>query len=292
LDFTNLIMKKSSLILGIFALGFIFSAEGQIMKKIQNAAAQGASNALEKKAASEAEKATTKQLDALMGGFGQPAETEAEYSFSGYMVMEIISFDKKGKAEEPVQMQYFLSSSPDLSGMVVKDEKDPKKQTTMIMDLKNQASIILLEDGKEKSSFAYKVDFDKVQATVDEESQEQFENPGYKLEKTGQTKTILGYSCEEYLMTSEDGDAQYWITEKPIDGYSMFSAQGNPMVSNKTMDRYNAYLANAPKGSFMEMYFTSKDGTKSEMKVIEIKPNESRKFQMSDYPNMMASMNK
>lgn len=87
---------------------------------------------------------------------------------------------------------------------------------------------------------------------VDKEVEKQRENPEYKITKTGNTKTILGYQCEEYLITSEDGEGHYWVTEKPIEGLSLFSPQSNPMVSNKTMDQYSSMFSNAPKGSFLE----------------------------------------
>jgi hypothetical protein len=111
--------------------------------------------------------------------------------------------------------------------------------------------------------------------------------PDYKIEKTGNKKDILGYSCEEYLVITEDGEGRYWITEKPIDGLSVFSPQNNPMISNKTMERYTELFSNAPNGSFMEMIFTDKEGNVTDMKVIELNPNQARSFSMADYPNLM-----
>ncbi|MBN7813580.1 DUF4412 domain-containing protein [Algoriphagus sp. H41] len=282
-------MKKSVLSI-LFLAGAMIAmpSEAQILKKIQQAAQQGAENAVTKKTRESTEKATSDALDGMFGGMMQPAPTESEYSFTGYMVMEVTATDKKGKSEEPVRMQYLLSSGTEFMGMSFSDPKQPSTTTTTIMDTKNQAMVMLLEDKGNKSSMAMKLNYDKLQGMVDEEAEEQLEQPDYEITKTGNTKTILGYTCEEYLVKTEDGDGQYWVTEEPIEGFSMFSPQSNPMVSDKTIERYSSMFSNAPKGSFMEMVFTDKDGAVTDMKVVELETDSPRKFQMSDYPNMMS----
>jgi hypothetical protein len=286
-------MKKSiaSIIL-IVGSTYLFPVQAQLLRKIQNAAAQGVENAATKKTREATEKATTNAIEGVLDGMIKSAPTESDYTFTGFTVMEVISTDKKGKAEDPVQIQYLLSSNADFTGMSFTDPTKAGASTTTIMDAKNQAMVILLEDKGEKSSMSMKIDFDKVQEIVDEEVDEELEIPDYKITKTGNTKSILGYDCEEYLVTTEDGEGRYWVTEKPIAGFSMFSPQSNPLVSAKTMDRYKSMFSNAPTGTFMEMIFHDKEGSITEMKVIEIETDKPRKFQMSDYPNMMSANNK
>lgn len=282
-------MKKvilSTLILGGLLLAI--PTQAQLLKKIQNAAANAATNAATNKANEKAEKAGNNALEGMMGGMMEPATTESQYSFTGFMVMEVTSTDKKGKSEEPVRINYLLSQEPEFMGMNFQDPKKPENATTTIMDTKNEAMVMLMSSDGQKSSFAIKMDYEKVQELVDEEAEVQLENPEYKLTKTGNSKTILGYTCEEWLVVSEDGEGRYWITEKPIDGLSIFSPQSNPMVSNKTMERYTSMFSNAPKGSFMEMIFTDPDGTVTDMKVIEIDTNSPKKYSMADYPNMLS----
>lgn len=290
---THFIMKKNTLLLSALAFLYLTTpAEAQLLKKIQNAASQGAQNAINKKVESEAEKAASKELDKMFTGMiGEPAETETEYLFSGYMVMEVTSTDKKGKKEEPVKINYLLSPSSEYNGMWFQDEKNPEMQTSTILDGKNQATIILINDGSSKSSMAIKMDQQTLQNWVDEEVEEEISTPDYKLEKTGNTKSILGFECEEYLIASEDGQAQYWVTKEPIEGFSMFSPQSNPMAPNQGMDRYSSLFSNAPKGTFMEMIFKANDGSISEMKVISLEKNKPQRYTMADYPNLMKGMN-
>ncbi len=286
-------MKKSVLSILILAGAMVaLPSEAQLLKKIQNAAAQGVENATTNRARNASEKATNDALDGMFGGMMEPASTESDYSFTGYMVIEVTSTDKKGKSEDPVQMQYLLSSNTDFTGMAFEDPKKKSTKTTTIMDTKNQAMVILLDDEGKRSSMAMKLNYDKIQGMVDEEAEKQIEQPDYKITKTGNTKEILGYTCEEYLVETEDGNGQYWVTEEPIDGFSIFSPQSNPMVSSKTIDRYTSMFSNVPKGNFMEMVFTDNDGTVTDMKVVELETDSPRKYRMSDYPNMMAASDK
>lgn len=286
-------MKKVILSLLVLA-GILLTipAQSQLLKKIQNAAAQGVENAAIKKTGEATEKSTNNAIDGMFGGMMKPASTESEYFFTGYMVMEVKSTDKKGKSEEPIHIQYLLSDNTELMGMSFNDPKNPNVSTTTIMDTKNQAMVMLMDSNGEKSGFAVKVDYDIMREIVDEEVEEPSENPNYKITKTGNKKTILGYDCEEYLITSQDGEGQYWVTEKPIDGLSMFTPQSNPMVTNNTMDRYNSMFSNAPKGSFMEMIFTATDGSITDMKVIEMETKSPRKYTMSEFPNMMGGVHR
>lgn len=281
-------MKKSILSLLILAGAMLtLDTEAQLLKKIQNAATQGAQNAVTKKAENETNKVGNKAMEGMFGNMMEPAPTESAYEFSGFMVMEIVNTDKKGKSENPVQMQYMLSKNPEFMGMAFIDPENPENLTTTIMDTKNQAMVILIDDGKSKSSMSMKVDYEGVQEDVNKEAESKLENPEYKLEKTGNKKDILGYSCEEYLVITEDGEGRYWISEKPIDGLSIFSPQSNPMISNNTMDRYTSLFSSAPMGSFMEMIFKDKEGNVTDMKVIELNTNKAKSFTMAEYPNRM-----
>jgi GTP cyclohydrolase II len=286
-------MKKTiaSIIL-LVGTTYLVPVQAQLLRKIQNAAAQGVENAATKKTREATERATTNAIEGVFDGLMKPAPTEAAYSFTGYSIMEVKSADKKGKAEDPVQIHYLLSSNTDFMGMSFKDPKQSTASTTTIMDTKNQAMVILMEEEGQKSSMSIKLDYDKWQQMGDDvDEEEEFEKTDYKITKTGNSKSILGYNCEEYLVTSEDGEGRYWVTEKPIDGFSMFSPQSNPMMSSKSLDRYKSMFSNAPTGTFMETVYTDTEGRVTEMKVVEIKTNSPQNFQMSDYPNMMAGKN-
>lgn len=287
-----------------------FSSEAQFIKKIQNAANRGIENAIEKKVEAEASKMTEKQLEKIfsdmygdseggaasgidmgqiMKGIGEPVDTESEYEFFGHIVLEMTSTDEKGKTSDPVLMRSYLAKSSDYTGMELVDPKNPQASTTMVFDAKNQASIIFLDNKGEKSSFSYKMDLD----AIDEGVEEQLENDSGEfdvtLEKTGKTKDILGYACEEYHVKSEDGEGYYWITEEPIGGYSSFWSSNSPMMTSKAQQRYAKHFKNMPKGNFMELTYSTEESGIIEMKVKEIDEAAPKSLTMAEYPNIMNS---
>ena len=301
-------------VLVIIFASLSFSAEAQFIKKIQKAANKGIEKAIQDKVEKEATKMTEKQLEKVfsdmygdgsdssstggfdmskvLGGIGEPVDTEDEYEFFGYLVLEMISTNEKGKTEDPFLLKSYLAKSTDYTGMELIDPKNPKASTSMVFDVKNQASIVFLDNKGEKSSFAYKLDMDEVDEMVDEQMESKTDDYDVTIEKTGNTKDILGYACEEYHVVSEDGEGFYWITDKPIGGYASFWGSNSPMMTSKAQERYAQHFKNMPEGNFMELTFTSKDSEKIEMKVIEIDESSPKSLTMADYPNIMNSIEK
>lgn len=275
-------MKKIVFTCIVFvAMSLSLQSEAQLLKKIQNAAQNVATQKVEQKTDQETDKA----LSDIMSGMFEPTSTEDSYQFSGYITLDIISKDKKGNSELPMQFKYLMGENKRIMGVIFQDPESKTIMTT-IMDLKNQAIIMLMDEEGGKSSMAMKMNMEKIHGTAEKEMKQNQEE--YKIVKTGNTKTILGYTCEEYMVTSKDGKGQYWVTEKPIEGMSVFPPQSSPMGGNKVMNPYKTIFANAPEGTFLEMLFTENDGSTLEMKVTEIEPNKGSLFQMSEYPNMMS----
>ena len=203
------------------------------------------------------------------------------------------STDDKGKAADPVLLKSYLSNSADYTGMEIVDPKKPEAVTSMVFDIKNQASIIFLDNKGQKSSFAYKMDLEGiVDKTLEDELKSDVEDSEITVEKTGKTKDILGYECAEYHVKNEDGEGYYWISEQPIGGYSSFWSSNNPMMSSKTQEKYAERFKNLPKGNFMELSYISVDNSTVNMKVTEIDESASKSLTMAEYPNLMESAEK
>jgi len=293
-------------------LAFIaFSAEAQIIKKIKNAANRGIEKAIEKKVEEGATKMTERQIEKIfsdmygedgdgasggidiskiMKGMGEPVDTESEYDFFGHIVIEMISTDEKGKASDPVLMKSYLAESADYTGMEIVDPKNPGAMTALVFDVKNHASIVFLDNKGQKSSFAYKMNIDDLDEAIEKEIDANAEDYDVSVEKTGRTKDIQGYECEEYHIKNEDGEGFYWITETPIGGYSSFWSSKSPLMSSKTQEKYAEHFNNMPKGNFMELTYTSEESGTMEMKVTEINESASKSLTMAEYPNIMKSM--
>ena len=94
--------------------------------------------------------------------------------------------------------------------MVFTDRDD---KSTIIFDSKNSAMLILSDSDGEKTGFAMGIDPEMLAKEVEEYAEESEADP-YKAYKTGKTKTILGYSCDEYLVEDEKSEAHMWVIRK------------------------------------------------------------------------------
>ena len=83
---------------------------------------------------------------------------------------------------------------------------------------------------------------------------QEFDNPnGTKINKTGASKKILGYTCYEYIVKDKDTDSRFWVTpDLEVQNWMRFSE-------------------NEIDGHILEYDVKSKDGT---MKSVAIEINE------------------
>jgi hypothetical protein len=110
-----------------------------------------------------------------------------------------------------------------------------------------------------------------LQTQIDKHS----DTTGVTVTKTGKTKVILTYTCEEYIITDKDGNkTETWMTSAlPFDMKKMFAgAKGN---SNNYGDYGNGFM--------MEMTLTEKNGEKTTWKVLEVNLSSSKKVVTGDY---------
>ncbi|EOZ95568.1 hypothetical protein A33Q_2930 [Indibacter alkaliphilus LW1] len=282
------------------------------MNRLRNAAERGVSRAIEKTVENEAEKLAQRQLqkafaglygedgmpgvdwDKVLSGISSDVEVADQYDFTGYTVLEITGKDSKGKDMDPMKMKAFLSEDVQVMGMEVDMDQGKKKKedgtAIMIYDFSRNASIILMESEGEKQRMAYGIDLVKISEGI-EVDEEDMPEEDFTFTKTGNTKTINGYACEEFVMDSEDAKASYWITQQPIKGNNTFWGNENPFLTSKMKSKNQSYFSDLPKGNLMEMYYESKvDKSIVDMKVIEINDNQKQVFKMSDYPSVFAGM--
>ncbi|MFD2203377.1 DUF4412 domain-containing protein [Shivajiella indica] len=279
------------------------------MKRLKDAAERGVSRAVEKRVETEMEKLAQRQLEKVfrdvygpsgmpgvdinkvLEGISQDVAISDSYEFTGYSVIEITGIDDKGKTVEPTMMRSFLSDDALVIGMEIENEETKKEEmkTVLIYDLERNASIILMDSKGEKSRMAYGIDLAKIEESVENDSISE----GYEVSfrKTGNTKTILGYNCEEFETEDEDGKALYWVTDHPIKGRNTFWGESNPILAARMQSQKNINFKDLPKGNMMELnYVSKKDKSNLWMKVIELNDDSEQKFIMSDYPNVFAGM--
>jgi len=285
----------------IFSLVSFYS-NGQFLKKLKKAAERGAERAVERQVEKEVQKLTEKQVEKAFEGFYGPEEIDANnnqnkrgsfmknlnfnvatadhYSFTGSADMEVTSTNEKGKTNDPVNMKSYLADDASYTAMEMKNEtKKQEGQVVMIFDFEKSVSIMLMENEGNKSSFAF-----GFEDAINESMMDSI--PETELRKTGKTKNIIGYSCEEYILEDEDYIAHYWISKSSIEGVTSLWSKNSKFLSKKFKSKNSDYFSKLPDGNILEMNYQDKENESTyNMLVTGLNPNEKVTFVMDDYPN-------
>ena len=223
---------------------------------------------------------------AIMNAMGLTGNVEHEevYNFDAYIQMELTNYKKNGNLDDQVVYDNYLHKEDADYAMVFRDKGD---QSTIIFDSKNSAMLILADSDGEKTGFATSIDPEALEeelADYEEEEVEEADLDSYRPMKTGRTKTILGYSCDEYMVKDESGEVHMWVSEK------LGKEVRKEWMSNKQTFGTMFMHANAMNGAVLEYDFVDEDGKKSVMLVTKIDLNHSHKVDTRPYTIMSMRM--
>jgi hypothetical protein len=285
-------------------------SQAQFAKQLQKAAERGVSRAIERKVEIEVEKLAMRQLNKMfkdvygtedmeripgmdigkiMESIQNDVEVDESYNFTGFSILEMTGLDEKGKAIEPVILKAYLSEDSNITGMEFSEKtKKTDEVYVMIFDFNRNISITLFENDGQKMRMAFGYDYAAMSQGVDfEGTNEGGDDQNVSFKKTGNTKNIMGYDCEEYLVETDDNITRFWVTKTPITGQASFWGQNNPFLTARMKDHNPDLFKNLPSGNMMEAYMESKkDKSLMEMKVTDLKENQPKSFLMSEYPGM------
>ena len=300
------------LVVAVFFSLLPLAVNAQFVNRLKNAAERGISRAIEKKVESEMEKVARRQLDKMfknvygidpadssnsdrineiMQSIYSDVEVAESYDFIGYSIIEFTGVDEKGKPIDPFQLTSYLSADPKLTGMQFKGEESKKSEEgtfTLIYDFNRNVAITLMVNDGQQMRMAYAYDPEMLSAPVETPIEAgELENESVKFEKTGNTKTILGYECDEYLIETDENTTLYWVTQSPINSTPSFWGQNNPFMTARMKASNPIILGQLPAGNMMEAHVTSKkDKSKFDMQAVEIQPDKSQSFVMAEYPSI------
>lgn len=217
-----------------------------------------------------------------MGVGGEPVPIQDSYSFQTLIQMHIESENKKGEKTSEGEFITHLSTESGILGYeFVSGDMAESDLGFIIIDAINKATIILSEEKGKKTGLVYGLG--TFWGEVQEESMEELDfsetpdtylsNPN--VSKTGKTKTIAGYKCEEYKYTDEYSDSNIWITKD----IKMNSKDFFGMLFKTSL-----YSHGMGWGYMMEATTVNKEsGEKSTMIITEVNENSNKKVLMSDY---------
>jgi hypothetical protein len=206
-------------------------------------------------------------LKSAMGGGKKPA-VKPEYSFSSSATYQMTT----GRNDKPMIIKYYYSSSDD--GLIGTDVNvDTKNKTRSVADFKNKAMIMIMDEQKMVMSMS--VDFDK--AVTDTNKESDFSTP----KKTGKTKTILGYNCDEWVSESADMKTSFWISNKVP-----FAASSFYKYLQDSYRKQRITLPSEMSGFPMELEGISKDGKKNFKSTCTAIDNNTTTFSTVGYKTM------
>lgn len=204
----------------------------------------------------------------------KPAEFESDYKFDAYIQMEMTNFDRSGGESDKILYDSYMTKGGGTYAMIFTQEGTP---TSIIFDTENNALLMLTESGGEKAGMVMAVNPEAISELAGGSEQESGTDT-YESFKTGKTKSILGYSCDEYLLAEGSGEIRVWTSEK------LGKEVGQEMLSNQ--QAFGGAFSHAVfmNGMVMEYNFSDNDnGEKMVLKVTKIDMNGSHTISTSEY---------
>jgi hypothetical protein len=236
--------------------------QAQLLKRIQNRVEEKATQKVEQKAMEEAEKAADKMLDKVLN----PAKANNKTTSDSYTFNQMMTLEMQTEGNEKAQLDFlFDSKNADVICMKLDNMGDDSggkvyavitpTSSTMFMDMPGM-KIKKKVSREELGQLAYS---DNIPQHND-------------LEKTGNTKAILGYTCEEYLYKNEGGTVHAWVTKNfPI------KQKFVPILGMKKDGPFEGFV--------LELNYKAVNDSGS-VKVIKIDTNASVKINANEYTSM------
>lgn len=218
-------------------------------------------------------------MDAL--GLTGNVAYEPSYSFDAYIQMEISNYKKNGSLDDQVMYDNYVNKTKADYAMVFRDGND---QSTIIFDTKNSAMLILSDSDGEKTGFATTIDPEAMAEMAEDYAEEEETvdlDDAYNIKKTGKSKNILGYKCDEYLTEDESTEIHMWVSEE------LGKDMRKEWLKNKQTFGAMFMHAHALNGMVLEYDLLDKEnGKKTIMLVTKIDLNHSHSVATGGYTVM------
>lgn len=233
-----------------------------------------------KKQDEDPDAATARMMSKMFGGGGDVKLPE-NYNFDGSFSMETATVSgDKSKIEAKMIMH--LDKSGDNIGMQMLEadgkKVDEEDKTFIVFDSELKSMITLTQSGN--SGMALVMSLDGIDGLADSLVDDKMDN--LIINKTGKTKSILGYNCDNYIIETEDGTTDAWISHEIK--MSTFKAFSFMQAQQK---KKNATYSAIKDGFVLEAETTLKgEKTKSIMRVTELNLNKKSSISTKGYTVM------
>jgi len=226
----------------------------------------------------ERDQERSRRIMSRIGANTTPVNIEDSYAFSANVKMEIETWTNNNLENKDFINSFFTPDNQVFAYEVRNEENIENQKGFFIIDQKNNATIILTEDEGEKNGIVTGIDMDQLQdfAAGEAEKEGDTEKVDFnKANKTGRTKKILGYTCDEYVLKGESEESILWISEE--ENLEM----GNFFTS---VYKNSSLVSGYPGGMIMEAETTDLNtNEKSVMRITEINDNITKEIDLSAY---------
>lgn len=227
----------------------------------------------ERREAQENRRRAGELMKGMMGGINQ-VELPENYQFDHAISMELE--DHKGKV---TPMTYYFRENSSVIGYDVESEEMKKgEKQFIVMDMEQEYMATFTESDGQKVAMSMPLPMNMLSSMASKEMEKQEED--FTFNKTGNTRTINGYHCTEYVVTTDDMIQHLWMT-KDVDFKFTFSEIFGQMMKNQ-QQRFENPLVDEGYPILIEMIETKNKNRKSYMRTKEIKEG-SFPFQASEY---------
>lgn len=269
---------RKSIFFAVFIFCFSGTVEAQFLKDLGNKIERATERAIERKVEERVTEEVEEALDSTftegskstrteegrtgMGMFGlSQVEPAASYAFNHRAEMQMTT------EKDVMNIDYLLPNTGNYFCAQIKDEKSGGDYLT-VFDTDKEAMFTYMESDGKKMKMGIKFSADDIS-----------EEPKFEIKATGNTKTILGYKCQEYIMTTEDMTSNVWVT-KDVDirfPSTFYSAKQNKSNNHEWMKDIDGWA--------MEMTMVDTSKRKPQTTTMKCLSIEKTSFQInsSDY---------
>lgn len=247
---------------------------GKLKRKLEETMGKALEKEVEEEVTTQDSLAETeeRQMDLSKLGIGKvTASYDKNYDFKGMMRMKTEIYDK-GKQEGTMEADVWLDAGKGnlgMESMTLTDDKGQSINGVTIVDSKNKVMITWTAVEGGKTGMIMPIPDSLITEQTEETAATE---DAVKIRKTGGSKTICGYRCDEYEVTEEDGKvvSNVWATDDlklPGSRKLMGSQQGMP----------RSYGQGRIKGAILasEIYEKGKLITKSEVTKVDLNATHS-----------------
>lgn len=210
----------------------------------------------------------------LGGKFAGKDEVKASYDFEHEVDYHMTNTKKNGKVDDEMDMTMLITESADMFGMKVLTDN---ASSTVVYDMEKSLMLTLTDSEGNKTGMAIRLD----EAQINEAVEEEIEDSTGKFAKTGRTKTILGYTCEEWAGEEDGSRTEAWMSSEV--GFNLMRAM--KFMENEKKSKGSQFgSADIPGGLLMESTTTDlKSGEVNHMVATRVAKNSNTSVKTGGY---------